>query len=204
MKNIIIALIASIIALSANESFIDNFSNPELKDRQAQRGEWKFADNTASCISSKELYNKYHNHGPILKWPRDCTSGTIEFKIKTNNCSRFVFTLNGDGHIFRVCLADKSQNNKWIKTRAIAWATKSSKENKGDSFHPEGMPDLSSINNQWIQFKLSITGEKGYLQIGNFSNEINHKAFSRKKNTIMASFAHGDFAIKNFKFTPKN
>jgi hypothetical protein len=194
-------LIFSSLTLSHAETFVDNFSNPELKERQSQRGDWQFTENTARCKADEALYKKYNNHGPIIKWPRECTAGTVEFEMKAEDCSRVVFTFNGEGHIFRICLTDKAKSTKWIKTRIIAWATPSSKENKGDTIIPKGLPHLNDINNKWVKFKIEVKGKNAKLSLGDFSTSLDHAALTRPKNTIMITFAEGNFSIKNFKFT---
>ena len=199
-----IALVSLLLIATfhADDRFVDSFHSSESKQRSAERGAWTFNDGVASCKSDPELYKQYKNHGPILKWPREFQDASIEFEIKAQDCQRVVFTLNGDGHIFRVTLADERPDapagTSKVPTRVIAWATKSSKQNKGDTLQPKGMPDLPAINNQWLPVKLAVTGQRAKLQLGKFETEIDHPALARDKNMVMLTFAHGQLSVRNF------
>ncbi len=166
------------------KALVDNFGDAKFKGRQAERGAWQFKDGVASCVSDPVLYKKYKNHGPILKWPRKFDDAKIQFEMKAKDCQRVVFTLNGDGHIFRVSLADERPDSpagtSKAPTRLIAWATKSSKQNKGDTIKPKGMPDLTDVNDEWVTVKLDLKGTQAVLSIGEFQSEIRHEALSRE------------------------
>jgi len=184
----------------------DDFSANQLDGRVAERGEWKFENNVATCASDPELYEKFKNHGPILKWSREFTDGEIELEFKPTQCHRAVFTLNGDGHVFRLIQANpaviKKAAARKTQTRIIGWATKSSKENKGDTFSPDGLPDLEQLDGQWVKLKLVVRSGKAKLAINDFDTTIDHASLARPKNMIMLTFAHGEMSVRNFKFTP--
>ncbi len=171
----------------------------------AERGQWQFDDGIASCVADPKLYKEFKNHGPILKWPREFRDATIEFDVKATDCQRVVFTLNGDGHIFRVTLADERPDApagmSKVPTRVIAWATKSSKENKGDTIKPKRMPDLPTVNGKWVRVRLVVAGKRAMLTIGNFRTEIDHAALARDKNMVMLTFAHGELSVRKFRMT---
>ncbi|MGI9473522.1 MAG: hypothetical protein ACR2NZ_18415 [Rubripirellula sp.] len=181
---------------------IDNFSEAEFSGRSAERGEWQFQESQASCVADPELYKQFKNHGPIIKWPHDFKEGTVEFEMKPSDCQRVVFTLNGDGHVFRVTLADETATAaagpSKVPTRIIAWKTKSSKQNKGDSIKPEGMPDLSAVNDQWVKVRLKIDGSKATLGLNDFTTEIDHPALEREKTMVMLTFAFGKLTVRDF------
>ena len=46
----------------------DSLSTEKFENRTAERGDWSFQEGIASVVSDPELYKKYTNHGPILKW----------------------------------------------------------------------------------------------------------------------------------------
>jgi hypothetical protein len=199
-------VLAQIVAPSAMaEEFVDDFSSSKLEGRQAERGAWQYKNGIASCVADPELYKKFKNHGPILKWPREFSDATIEFEFKASDCQRVVFTLNGEGHIFRVTLADERPDApagaSKVPTRLIAWASKSSKQNKGDTIKPKGMPDLSVINQKWVPLKIDVKGNHAVLTIGHFQAEIDHGALARGKNMVMLTFAYGELAVRNFQMT---
>jgi hypothetical protein len=191
--------------VAAGEEFVDDFRSAKLEDRLAERGAWQFRGGVASCVSDPDLYKQFKNHGPILKWPREFNDATIEFEMKAENCSRVVFTLNGDGHIFRVTLADQRPDapagKSKVPTRIIAWATKSSKQNKGDTIKPEHMPDLPAVNGSWVPVQLTVKGNRAKLTIGDFQTELSHAALARDKNMVMLTFAHGELSVRNFRMT---
>lgn len=189
--------------------FRDDFADSELAGREivSSRGGWSFDNNTATAVCDLELYAKHKNHGPILKWPVEFNQGNIEFEMKASDCQRVVFTLNGEGHIFRVTLADETDACKAgrskVPTRMIAWSTQSSKQNKGDTIKPDGMPDLPAIQNQWVRFSLDIDGERARVAIGEFKTELKHVALARDKSNITLTFAHGELSIRNYRMKVK-
>jgi predicted esterase len=189
---------------SADE-FVDNFSEANFEGRSAERGEWKFENNVASCVADPDLYLQYKNHGPILKWSREFRDATIVFEMKASRCQRVVFTLNGDGHVFRVTLADETPDAtagpSKVPTRLIGWATKSSKQNKGDTIKPDGLPDLPAVDGKWVKVKLAVAGNQGELTIGDFKTKIEHSSLAREKNMVMLTFAHGELAVRDFRFS---
>lgn len=209
-----IALLVAAPGVAGNEvpvaeqtqAFVDDFGDAEFNGRQAERGAWQFNDGVASCVADPVLYKKYKNHGPILKWPRKFEDAHIQFEMKAKDCQRVVFTLNGDGHIFRVTLADERPDapagTSKVPTRLIAWATKSSKQNKGDTIKPNGLPDLSILNDEWVKVNLDVKGKHAVLAIGDFQAEISHAALARDKSMVMLTFAHGEIAVRNFSFSP--
>lgn len=188
------------------EALVDDFSDAKFIGRQAERGAWKFQDGMASCVADPVLYKQFKNHGPILKWPREFVGAKIQFEMKAKDCQRVVLTLNGDGHIFRVTLADERPDApagmSKVPTRLIAWAKKSSKQNKGDTIKPKGMPDLSVVNDEWVTVKLAVNGTQAVLGIGDFQTAISHAALAREKNMVMLTFAHGEIAVRDFTFSP--
>ena len=185
------------------EEFVDDFSSAELNGRRAERGDWQFRDGVASCASDPVLYKQFKNHGPILNWPREFNDAMIAFEMKAQDCQRVVFTLNGDGHVFRVTLADERPDapagKSKVPTRIIAWASKSSKQNKGDTIKPEHMPDLPAVNGKWVLVQLTVKGKWAKLTIGGFQTELNHAALGRDKNMVMLTFAHGELSVRNFR-----
>ena len=45
-------------------------------------------------------------------------------------------------------------------TRIIAWKTKSSKKNKGDTIKLDTIPDLPAVNKKWVPVKLKVEGQQ--------------------------------------------
>ena len=182
----------------------DSLSTEKFENRTAERGDWSFQEGIASVVSDPELYKKYTNHGPILKWETNCSQGTTAFDMKPTDCQRVVFTLNGDGHVFRISLMDpeKAMNSfqKKSKSRMIAWAEKSSKANKGESFQLDGFPSLGELNNKWTHVSVAVREKTASITIGDFQADITHEAMQRDKKQITISFASGSFQLRNFTF----
>ncbi|WP_404309528.1 hypothetical protein [Neorhodopirellula lusitana] len=183
------------------QAIVDDFASSEHPVRTARRGEWLFENHEATCVADLKLFKQFNNHGPILTWPYRFSEGTVEMEIKPVDCQRVVFTLNGDGHVFRVTLADEREEapagKSRVPNRLIAWATKSSKQNKGDTIVPDGMPNLPAVNNQWVKLKLDVDGDIAKLRIGDFESEIKHPALAREKTNVTITFAFGKMSVRN-------
>jgi hypothetical protein len=192
--------IALAIVLSTTGSWAggisDNFSDPKLESRQALRGDWKFKNNIASCVSDPKLYKEFKNHGPILRWPCAFTDGTVEFEFQPKGCQRIVITLNEDGHVFRISLNDKD------RTRIFGWIGQSSKENKAKTIAKDGVPTAADIDGKWVKVKLVIKGERGELRLGDYSAKLNHPSLARKKGEFTISFASGACSVRKVSVVP--
>ncbi|MCB1122722.1 MAG: hypothetical protein KJT03_14310 [Verrucomicrobiae bacterium] len=171
--------------------FKDDFSDPKLELRQALRGEWTYKDGVASCVSDPELYKQFANHGPILRWPVEFTNGTVECEFKPEGCQRVVITLNEDGHVFRISLTEEKN------TRIFGWIGKSSKENKPETIAKDGVPSVDSIDGQWTRLRLTINGDTGVIQIGDYKATLKHGSLARRKGEFTISFAFGSCAVRN-------
>lgn len=177
--------------LSGAGGFADNFSDPKLESRQALRGEWKYENNMASCVADPELYKKFKNHGPILRWPLEFSDATIGFEFQPRGCDRLVFTLNDDGHVFRMAIADEK------RTRIFGWA-KPSKESAPETLAKEGVPQLADIGGRWTKVTISIRGEEAEVSIGDaYNTKLKHSSIARKKSEITLGFASGELAVRN-------
>ena len=191
-----------------SNDLIDPFAEKKFETREAERGDWSFQDGVASVVSDPVLYKKYSNHGPILKWAVDCSQGKTVFGMKPSGCQRVVFTLNGDGHVFRISLINPEKAmspwQKKSKSRMIAWAEKSSKTNKGDSLQPKGFPSLVALDDKWTQVSVDIHGDMASVAIGDFQTEIQHAAMQREKAQITISFASGSLQVRDFVFQENN
>lgn len=210
MLRLVITCVVSIHFLTTplfGMDVLDAFASSDHPQREAERGDWQFHDGMASVVADPELYKKYANHGPILKWTVDCSQGITSFDMHPSECQRVVFTLNGDGHVFRISLIDPEKGmtpfQKKGKSRMIAWAEKSSKDNKGDSFQPKGFPMLGTLNNTWTTVRVSLQGETATITIGDFQAELTHPAMKREKKQITLSFASGRFQVRNFAYHAK-
>lgn len=189
------ALLLPLVSLAGG--FEDNFASAKHPTRQALRGEWKYSNNTVSCVSDPELYKKFKNHGPILRWPAKFTDGTVEFELKAEGCSRLVITLNEDGHVFRISLNDEK------RTRIFGWIGKSSKTNKPKTIASEGVPTAKSIDGKWMKGKMVFKGDHCQMTLGDYSAKLNHPSIGRRKGEFTISFASGKCSIRKVRATTK-
>jgi len=177
-------------SLSAQD-FKDDFSDPELKIRQALRGEWTYQNGVAHCVADAELYKKFKNHGPILRWPAEFTDGTVEFEFQPEKCDRVVVTLNEKGHVFRMLFHEPE------RSRFFGWVGQSSKTNKAKSLMTEGIPSAKDLSGKWTKAKLIFKGNTAQISYGEFKTTIQHESVGRKKGEFTISFAGGELKVRN-------
>lgn len=196
-----VLLILPNVGAAASE-IVDDFSRADWNGRQALRGEWKFENNQASCVSDPELYKKYKNHGPILRWSptKPFKDGTIEMEFQPQKCQRLVITLNNKtGHVFRIALTD----NKTTKTRIFGWAHPSSEKDKpAETLAVKGVPTATEIDGQWVKLRLAIIGSEARVTIGKYSETLQHASIAREKGEFTISFASGECAVRKVSIKP--
>ena len=196
-----VVIITPNVGTAAGE-IVDDFSMPGWKGRQALRGDWKFENNQASCVADPELYKKFKNHGPILRWSpaKPFTDGTVEMEFQPKKCQRIVITLNNKtGHVFRIALTD----NKTTKTRIFGWAHPSSEKDKpAETLAVKGVPTAADIDGQWVKLRLAITGSEARVTIGKYSETLKHASIARDKGEFTISFASGECAVRKVSIKP--
>ncbi|MEM9645258.1 MAG: hypothetical protein AAF989_09705, partial [Planctomycetota bacterium] len=169
------------------------------------RGIWSFDDGVASAVSTIERLNQHNRHGPIIKWPVDFKQGVIEFEMKPEDCQRFTFTLNGEGHVYRWVSTHRQPDSLFQSDRfdhvVLVWANPSSKTNKGDTFGARPLPEISTIQDQWTKVRLRIDGDVGTLQVGDSMHALTHPALERQKTDISISFGYGKLSLRNFRIS---
>lgn len=201
MKNLLKFAAASLISAvvvggaAFADGFQDDFSDPKLKTRQALRGEWKFENGTAHCVADPELYKKYKNHGPILRWPAEFTNGTLEFEFQPKDCQRVVITLNEKGHVFRMSFSDEQ------RTKFFGWIGQSSKTNKPKTIAQKGVPTIKDLDGQWVRARIVFRGDTAEVTYGDYKKTLKHASIGRKKGEFTISFASGEISVRNVKLT---
>ena len=205
LQHVLFLTAVSLIAPNAGPAasdIVDDFSQPKLQGRQALRGEWKFENNQASCVSAPELYKNYKNHGPILRWSpaKPFTDGTVAMEFQPKKCQRIVITLNNKtGHVFRVALTD----NEKTKTRIFGWAHPSKEKDKpSETLAQKGVPTSKEIDSQWVKFRLAIAGNQAKVTIGKYSETLKHASIAREKDEFTISFASGECAVRKVSIKP--
>ena len=210
-------------------SIQDPFTKDSHPQRIAVRGDWQFENGVAACVADPELYKKFKNHGPIIRYPIAYGGGDgeqllVEFEAKPKDVSRLVVTLNGDGHVYRIIMpgvsppkskpaasssaasADspnqtKKQNARPASsaTRVLAWAERSGPDRPGDSQRPQNLPTLMSLDNEWTPFRIVIEDGSAEVSIGEDRWEDSRKALSREMGEFTISFAFGKLELRNLR-----
>jgi len=175
--------------------FYDDFADPSHQLRKALRGDWTYLENAAKCVADPELYKKFKNHGPILRWPCEFTDGTIEFEFKPKDVQRLIVTLNKTGHVFRIALAGPKS------TRIFGWP-KPSKESPPETLARKDVPLISSLDQKWSKAKIVFKNKRATVSIGEFSTQLNHELIAREKGEFTISFASGALALRKVRITP--
>ncbi|QGJ70177.1 Hypothetical protein PBC10988_18710 [Planctomycetales bacterium 10988] len=202
-KLLFVLLTVSILAVTgtafANHLY-DDFSKADFPERQALRGEWTYENNEAHCVSDPELYKKFKNHGPILRYDSEFSDGTIEFEFQPKDVERMIFTLNSAdaGHVFRMRLADGKTRQG---SRIYGWAGPS-KDNDPEMIAVQGVPTLDTMNGKWVRVKIVIEGDRATVTIGDYSEELKHASIGREKGEVTISFASGELGVRGVHIHP--
>jgi hypothetical protein len=175
--------------LKAETLVEDKFTSSELPNRDlaANRGVWKIADGIATCTQDDSLYAKNKDHGPVIWYNVAFTDGTVKFAIKPERVKNFVFTLNGEGHVFRFVTAPTG-------TGVRAW--------------PQGSHDAVSLlaakpetpalkDDAWLQAELKFEGKRCTLKLGDFQQTFEHDAIARSKTKMGLGFAFGTLDVRD-------
>lgn len=184
----IVFSLATLVSLAA-DPLRDDFSDPRHPVRRPTRGPWKVENGTITCTQDDALYAKFKNHGPVVWYDTAFTDATVSFQFKPDPATKtFVFTVNGaDGHIYRFVVSSRGTGIR--------------------AFPPEP-PDHQSIAvgktgpalspGVWTQVKVVLSGTQATLQIGDYSESVNHPSFARPKTTIGLGFSFGTLSLRNF------
>jgi hypothetical protein len=184
------ALLSVTATLAAEAPLLkDDFSAPKLEQRRASRGDWKFADNTATCTQDDELYKKNKDHGPILFYDLAHTDAAIRFAFKPDASTKsVVFTCNGaDGHVFRIVLSSRSAGVRAFPPEE--------KDHKSIALGNE--PTVILKPGEWTPVTVDLRGPKVAVKIGDFSKSYEHASLSRPKTNLSIGFSFGTVSVKD-------
>jgi hypothetical protein len=167
----------------------DKFTTAELPNRDlaAKRGLWKIADGIATCTQDDALYAKNKDHGPVIWYHVTFTNGTVKFAFKPEKLKNFVFTLNGEGHVFRFVTAPTG-------TSVRAWPQGS--HDAVSLLDPKpGTPALTE--GAWTQAEMKFEGKRCTLKLGDFQQTFEHAAIAREKTKIGLGFSFGTLSVRD-------
>jgi hypothetical protein len=183
-------LLAVTSAFAADAPLLkDDFSAPKLENRRASRGDWTFADNTATCTQDDELYKKNKDHGPILFYDLAYTDAAIRFAMKPDAATKsIVFTANGeDGHVFRIVFS--------LAGAGVRAFPPDEKDHKSIALGNE--PALKLKPDAWTPVSVELRGSKATLKIGDFTKTYEHASIARPKTNLSIGFAFGTVSVKD-------
>ncbi|MFN0078890.1 MAG: hypothetical protein ACKVY0_20715 [Prosthecobacter sp.] len=189
MKALLFLLTAT-AAFAADAPLLkDDFSDPKLEQRRASRGDWKFADNTATCTQDDELYKKNKDHGPILFYDLAYTDAAIRFAVKPDAANKtLVFTANGaEGHIFRIVFSATGAS--------IRAFPPDEKDHKSIALGTE--PTLKLKPGEWTNVSVELRGPKATVKAGEFTQTYEHASIARAKTNLSVGFSFGTVSVKN-------
>lgn len=190
MKPLLLLLLLTSFALAADAPLLkDDFSAPKLETRRASRGDWKFADNTATCTQDDELYKKHKDHGPIIFYDLAYTDATIRFAFKPDATTKsVVFTNNGDGHVFRIVFSQTGASIRAFPPEE--------KDHKSIALGTESTLKLKP--GEWTNISVELRGPKATVKVGEFSKTYEHASIARAKTNLSVGFSFGTVSVKDF------
>lgn len=190
MKAAALFLLHALISLAADAPLLkDDFSDAKLAARRASRGDWKFADNTATCTQDDELYKKFKDHGPIIFYDLAYTDAAIHFAFKADaDTKSVVYTSNGeDGHIFRIVFSKAGASIR-------AFPPEGKEDHTSIAVGTE--PDLKLKPGEWTNVSIELRGSKATLKVGDFTKTYEHTSFARAKTNLSVGFSFGTVSVK--------
>lgn len=192
MKPIALILLVLIhgLALADTPLLKDDFSDPHFAARRALRGEWKFANGSATCTQNDDLYKKFKDHGPIIFYDLPHTDAAISFAFKPDaETKNVVFTANGEaGHVFRVVIGQTTGS-----ARAFP---------PGETDHTSvalgAEPAWKLKPGEWTSIKVDLRGPKAVVKIGEVAKTFEHTSLARAKTNLSIGFSFGTVSVKDW------
>lgn len=188
MKSILFLFLAA-AALAAEAPLLnDDFSAPKLATRRASRGEWKFADNAATCTQDNEVYKKHKDHGPIIFYDLAYTDAAIRFAVKPDAANKaIVFTANSaEGHVFRLVFSQAGMGVRAFPPEG--------KDHKSISLGHEAAAKLKV--GEWTHISVELRGSKATVKVGAVTQSYEHASIARAKSNLSVGFSFGTVSVK--------
>lgn len=189
MKRLLLLLAAASTFAADAPLLLDDFSTPVLEQRRALRGEWKFADKTATCTQDDELFKKNKDHGPILFYTLAHTDAVISLAYKPDAATQaVVFTCNGaEGHVFRIVMSAAGAS-----VRAFL---PGSADHKSIALGTEKSVKL--VAGQWTPLSVELRGAKATVKIDGFTKTYEHASFAAPKTNFSLGFSFGSLGVRD-------
>lgn len=193
MKHLVLLLAFSSVLAAEPPLLRDDFSATKLDQRRAMRGEWKFADQTATCTQDGELFKKNKDHGPILFYDLKYTYASIRFAVKPDaNTKSIVFTANGaEVHLFRLVFSQAGM--------AVRAFPADSKDHKAIALANEAAVKLKA--GEWNEVSVELRGGKATVKVGDFARTYEHASIGLAKVNLSVGFSFGTLNVKDLVVT---
>lgn len=193
MKRFLLLLAFSSVLAADAPLLRDDFSSAKLDQRRAMRGEWKFADQTATCTQDDELYKKNKDHGPILFYDLAYSDAAIRFAVKPDaNTKSIVFTANGaESHLFRLVFSQAGMAVRAFPT--------DSKDHKSVALANETAVKLKT--GEWNEVSVELRGGKATVKVGDFTRTYEHASIGLAKVNLSIGFSFGTLSVKDLVVT---
>lgn len=187
-------MLALAFTLNARETVLlkDDFSEPKLAHRRAERGDWKFTGGMAVCSQDDALYEQFQKHGPILFYDHAYDDATVRFDFKPQGVKMFIFTANNEkGHVFRFLMTEADT------TIFVLDAT-----NVGMKFIPLVKEKWPLKPEAWTSVTVSLRGTKATVKIGDSPEKTyEHVSLATGKTNFSVGFSFGTLAVSNLTMT---
>ena len=165
----------------------DEFLPTSFEGRRALRGDWKFAEGSATCTQDDELYKKNKDHGPILFYDLAYTDADIHFAVKPDAANKtVVFTANSaEGHVFRVVFTPTGMGVRAFPPEE--------KDHKSISLGNEAAVKLKA--DAWTKVRVELRGDKATVRVGDFTKTYEHASIARAKANLSVGFSYGTVSV---------
>lgn len=193
MKRFLLLLAFSSVLAADAPLLRDDFSSAKLDQRRAMRGDWKFADQTATCTQDDELYKKNKDHGPILFYDLAYSDAAIRFAVKPDaNTKSIVFTANGaESHLYRLVFSHAGMAVRAFPT--------DSKDHKSVALDNETAVKLKA--GEWNEVSVELRGGKATVKVGDFARSYEHASIGLAKVNLSIGFSFGTLSVKDLVVT---
>ena len=193
MKRFLLLLACSSILAADAPLLRDGFSSAKLDQRRAMRGEWKFADQTATCTQDDELFKKNKDHGPILFYDLAYSDAVIRFTVKPDaNTKTIVFTANGaKAHLFRLVFSSAGM--------AVRAFPAESQDHKAIALANEAAVKIKA--GEWNSVTIEMRGSNATVKVGDFARTYQHASIGLAKVNLSVGFSFGTLSVKDLVVT---
>lgn len=187
MKTILFLILTSAVFAAEAPLLKDEFLMKDVPGRRASRGEWKFAEGSATCTQDDALFKKNKDHGPILFYDLAYTDAFIHFAVKPDEANKMiVFTANSaEGHVFRVVLTPTGMGVRAFPPEE--------KDHKSISLGNEKAVVLKP--GAWTKVSVELRGTKATVKVGDFTKVYEHASIARAKANLSVGFSYGTVSV---------